>query len=237
MSNINLILNSTIVSGEYSIIEIIKDKGFKFLGIVCDEKLFQNSDHVRNMIVQLEEQYAVLLKLYDHPFEPSYQYLDRLMEEIKEKNLNKTLDVWIGIGGGSSMDTAKGLAILCKNDGPSIQYKGFPKDLNKPLPVIAIPSTTGSGSEVVYNASFIDEDSQVKMGINYTSHYPEISILDPVIVSSAPNSVLSSSGCDALVHSLEGFTSKNSNHVTRVFFYKSFSFNHAEYVVTLGRQG
>ena len=87
MSNINLILNSTIVSGEYSIIEIIKDKGFKLLGIICDEKLFQNSDHVRNMIVQLEEQYAVLLKLYDHPFEPSYQYLDRLMEEIKEKNL------------------------------------------------------------------------------------------------------------------------------------------------------
>ena len=217
-----LTLNTRIVSSKYSLIEIVNDKGYKKIGVICDEKLYQNSEHVRNIIVQLEEQHELFLKLYDNPFEPSYQYLDSLMEEIRENNLDQTLEVWIGIGGGSSMDTAKGLAILCKNEGASIQYKGFPKNLNKPLPVIAIPSTTGSGSEVVYNASFIDEDSQVKMGINYTNHYPEIAILDPVIVSSAPSSVLASSGCDALVHSLEAFVSKSSNHVTRVFSTRAF---------------
>lgn len=222
MNNINLTLNTVIVSGEYSLVKIIEDKGFKYIGIICDEKLFQNSEQVRNMIGQLEEQHEVFLKLYNYPFEPSYQLLDRLMEEIRGKNHERTLEVWIGIGGGSSMDTAKGLAILCKNEGASIQYKGFPKDLNKPLPVIAVPSTTGSGSEVVYNASFIDEDSQTKMGINYTSHYPEIAILDPVIVSSAPSSVLASSGCDTLVHTLESFVSKSSNHVTRVFSSRAF---------------
>jgi len=64
------------------------------------------------------------------------------MEKIRENNLDQTLEVWNGIGGGSTLDTAKGLAILCKNYGSSIQYKGFMKDLNKPLPVIAIPSTS-----------------------------------------------------------------------------------------------
>ena len=222
MDGIKLTFNTRIIFGEYSLIKIIEDNGFKHIGIMCDEKLYQNSKHVQKLINEIQMYQVVFLKLYDYPFEPSYQLLDSLMEEIRGKNLERTLDVWIGIGGGSTMDTAKGLSILCNNDGPSIKYKGFPKDLNKPLPVIAIPSTTGSGSEVVYNASFIDEDSQAKMGINYTSHYPLMAILDPAIVSSAPRSVLASSGCDAMVHSLESFVSKSSNHVTRVFSTRAF---------------
>ena len=222
MDGIKLTLNTRIVSGKYSLNEIVNDKGYKKIGVICDEQLFHNSDHARNIIVQLEEQHELFLKLYDYPFEPSYQYLDSLMEKIRENNLDQTLDVWVGIGGGSTMDTAKGLSILCKNDGPSIQYKGFPKDLNKPLPVIAIPSTTGSGSEVVFNASFIDEDTQMKMGINDVNNYPVVSIIDPRLVSTAPRSVLASSGCDALVHTLESFVSKSSNHVTRVFSTKAF---------------
>ena len=220
----NIEIKTKIISESYDIIKIIHEFDYKFIGIVCDASLHKNSEHVRRIIEDLQDKFKIYLKLYDNPFEPSYQYLDRLMEEIIEKNLDKTLDVWIGVGGGSSMDTAKGLALLCKNDGPSIKYKGFPKDLNKPIPVIAIPSTTGSGSEVAFNASFIDEDTKTKMGINDVNNYPVVSILDPEIVCSAPRSVLASSGCDALVHALESFVSKSSNQVTRVFSKKAIHF-------------
>ena len=61
------------------------------------------------------------------------------------------------------MDTAKGIAVLSTNSGKSLKYRGFPENIKSPLPVICVPSTTGTGSEVVYNASFIDEISRVKM--------------------------------------------------------------------------
>jgi alcohol dehydrogenase class IV len=109
------------------------------------------------------------------------------------------------------------LAILCKNQGPSITYKGFPTELNKPLPVIAVPSTTGTGSEVVYNASFIDEDTQTKLGINYKHNYPVLAVLDPLLPACAPIQVLASSGCDALVHALEAYMSNQSNQHSKLF--------------------
>ena len=87
-------LNTRIVSGEHSLIEIVNDKGYKKIGVICDEKLYQNSEHVRNIIVQLEEQHELFLKLYDYPFEPSYQYLDSLMEKIRENNLDQIKELY-----------------------------------------------------------------------------------------------------------------------------------------------
>ena len=82
-----LILNTRMFPGEYSLVKIIEYMSFKHIGIICDGKLYQNSEHVRNMIDQLEEQQEVFLKLYDYSFELSYQYLDGLIEEIRGKNL------------------------------------------------------------------------------------------------------------------------------------------------------
>ncbi len=73
-------------------LKLLEDKGFKYIGIICDEKLFQNSEQVRNVIGQLEEQHEVFLKLYNYPFEPSYQLLDRLMAEIIGKT---TKGIWM----------------------------------------------------------------------------------------------------------------------------------------------
>ena len=200
MNPIKLQLNAAIVSGDYSIKEIIAEHGYYNIGIVCDLKLYQSSPFVMRMIDNLKNHYDVYIKLYDNIFEPTYQYLDHLMLQVREKKIDQKLDVWIGIGGGSSMDTAKGLAFLCANPGPSIKYKGFPKGYKHPLPVIAIPSTVGSGSEVSFNACFIDEQSKTKLGINDKNNFPVVSILDPKIVSTAPRSVLATSACDALVH-------------------------------------
>jgi alcohol dehydrogenase len=208
-----LTINANIVSGERSLKYLpkyIKNRGFKYPAIIVDKNLYDSSRYVSALIDSLVVN-SNMLFFYDYPFEPSYQYLDSLMVKIRENNMDMIIDLWIGVGGGSTMDTAKGLAILCKNKGTSTKYKGFPEKLINPIPTIAVPSTTGTGSEIVYNASFIDEKTKIKMGINYKSNYPILAILDPLIPSSAPKKVLESSGCDTLVHALEAFMSVKTN--------------------------
>ena len=218
-----MILNANIKSGENSFTKLpdsLKELGFKTPCILVDKNLYENSSYVTKVINNIVPKERFVF--YDYPFEPSYQMLDNMMDELNGRDILNHVDVWIGIGGGSTMDTAKGLAILCNNTGSSINYKGFPIEIKKPLPVIAIPSTTGTGSEVVYNASFIDEDSKIKMGINYQYNYPVLAVLDPLVPSTAPMSVLASSGCDALVHTLESFMSKKTNEQIRYFSKRAY---------------
>ncbi len=219
-----MILNTNIKSGENTFSKLpslIKDSGFKNPFIIIDKNLYDNSLYVKKVIDTVCP--GKKLMFYDYQFEPSYQMLDKMMERIKSRNIINKVDVIIGIGGGSAMDTSKGLAVLFTNDGPSINFKGFPENINKPLPVIAVPSTTGTGSEVVFNASFIDEDSKVKMGINHKNNYPVLAILDPLIPSTAPINVFASSGCDALVHALESFMSIETNEQVQFFSKRAYN--------------
>jgi alcohol dehydrogenase len=219
-----MIINTNIKSGENSFSKLsifLKELDFKTPLVLVDKNLYENSNYVKKTINEIIPKN--LLFFYDYSFEPSYQMLDKMMNKIKVNDDFKEIDVIVGIGGGSAMDTAKGIAVLLKNSGAAINYKGFPEGINKPLPVICIPSTTGTGSEVVYNASFIDEESKIKMGINYIGNYPKLAILDPLVPSTAPMSVLASSGCDALVHSLESFMSIKSNEQVRFFSKQAYN--------------
>src|SRR6202011_2395653 len=108
------------------------------------------------------------------------------------------------------------------NPGEAIKYRGFPTDIAAPLPTIAVPTTAGTGSEVAFNAVFTDEREQKKLGITSLLNYPVVSILDPLCIVGAPRSVIVSSGLDALVHTLEGFTSSKATSVSRVFSREAF---------------
>ena len=236
--NKSMILNANIKSGENEFSKLpglLKEHGFKTPCILVDKNLYENSSYVTKVINNIVPKKRLVF--YDHPFEPSYQMLDNMMDELNRKDILNNIDVWLGIGGGSTMDTAKGLAILTNNPGPSINYKGFPVNINEPLPIISVPSTTGTGSEVVYNASFIDEESKIKMGINYINNYPVLAILDPLIPSSAPLKVLSSSGCDALVHTLESFMSKETNNQVRLFSRQAYKLIMSNMVPLLKGEG
>jgi len=218
-----MIINANITHGESSFSELpslLKEYGYSNPAFIVDKNLYDNSSYVVSVLEEVVNKDNLIY--YDYPFEPSYQMLDGLVQDINSSKALEKTDVLVGIGGGSAMDTTKGLAILLKNSGSAIQYRGFPKDLKQPLPVIAVPSTTGTGSEVVFNASFIDEESKVKMGINYELNYPILTILDPLIPSTAPPHVLASSGCDALVHTLESFMSTESNEHVHFFSNKAY---------------
>ena len=177
--------------------------------LLIDKNIF-HSMQINDILSGLED-YNIDFRVirYDLCGEPTYEYLDHLF------NTNKPLfgntDCIVGIGGGSVIDTAKGLAVLSTNLGPAIQYRGFPTHINKPIPVIAIPTTAGTGSEVTYNAVFIDSITKKKLGINTKHNYPVLAILDPTLITTCPYNVALSSALDALVHSVESFgTTKSS---------------------------
>lgn len=153
---------------------------------------------------------------YDIPGEPDYDSLDRIKKKFIRAR-KPLVDSFIAIGGGSVIDIAKGLATLVTNPGPARKYRGFPTGLNPSLPVIALPTVAGTGSEVTYNASFIDWKEKRKMGINTFHNFPRLSILDPLLTIECPRAITISSAMDSLVHALESYATPQANELSRIF--------------------
>ncbi len=193
--------------------EIIKKKLFKKPLIICD-KIFKQKNYVKTSLSKFKFVYYL-----DFSKEPSYEKLD---ETKKKLNKLKQIDCIVAIGGGSCLDFSKGLALLMKNSGPSIKYMGFPKKLNQPVPLIAVPTTVSTGSEVVYNAVFTSKKKKIKLGINTELNYPKLAILDTKLLSLAPNKLILRSAIASLMRSIETFTSVHSNYITRIFAKQSF---------------
>ena len=151
--------------------------------------------------------------------EPTYENLEEKRKFIKKENF----DAFIGIGGGSAMDMAKGLSVLYTNKKSAILYRGF-EEFNKPIkPIIAIPTTAGTGSEITPNASFVDTLQKKKMGINGNAIRPIHAILDPELTISCPKQPTISAGVDSLVHATEAYVAKNSNKLAKMFAKEGFN--------------
>lgn len=115
-------------------------------------------------------------------------------------------EVVIGIGGGSCMDLAKSVALLLSHGGRPENYYGENKVPGPLLPVIAIPTTAGTGSEVTPVAVVSDTERNIKVGISSPHLIPKVAICDPELTVSCPPSITAVSGADALTHAVESFT-------------------------------
>lgn len=120
----------------------------------------------------------------------------------------------IGVGGGSAMDCAKMASILASGDQPISTMFGIDQVRSPGLPLVLIPTTAGTGSEVTHIAILSDETEHLKKGIVSPFLFPSIAIVDPALTIGVPPAVTAASGVDALLHAVEAFTSKNSNDVT-----------------------
>jgi alcohol dehydrogenase class IV len=124
----------------------------------------------------------------------------------------------IGFGGGSAIDTAKAIAALALSPGAVLDYlevigEGRPLQQD-PLPVIAIPTTAGTGAEVTCNAVLKSVDHEVKVSLRSPLMFPRIAIVDPVLTLSLPPAVTAATGMDALTQLIEAYVSKRSNPMT-----------------------
>ncbi len=121
-------------------------------------------------------------------------------------------DCIIAIGGGSSMDTAKGIGIVTNNPEFSdiVSLEGVAPTKKKSVPIIALPTTAGTGAEVTINYVIIDEERQAKMVCVDPNDIPAVAIVDPELMYSLPKSLTAATGMDALTHAIEGYITKGA---------------------------
>ncbi len=197
--------------------EELADLGFARPAAIMDASLVENPV-VRAALAGVEGKMPLAV-FSNTAREPDYDFLQAFFG----KNLKGTgFDVLIGVGGGSTMDLAKGAAVLMTNAGAALSFRGFPKLSHRPAAVVALPTTAGTGSEVTYNAVFTDSQGKKKLGINSPQNFPVAAIIDPLLLAGAPRAVALSSGADALVHTLESFVHKNHTAVSRPLSAEAF---------------
>ncbi len=121
-------------------------------------------------------------------------------------------DCLIAIGGGSSIDTAKGIGIVSNNPEFSdvVSLEGVAPTKNKSVPIIALPTTAGTGAEVTINYVIIDEKRQAKMVCVDPNDIPAVAIIDPELMYSLPKGLTAATGMDALTHAIEGYITKGA---------------------------
>jgi len=123
-------------------------------------------------------------------------------------------DGLIGVGGGSAIDIAKAVAGYVGHDGVLAELFGVDKIKRKGPPLIAIPTTAGTGSEVTNVAILSDKQAQLKKGIVSDYLLPDVALVSPVMTLTCPRSVTAASGVDALVHAVESYLSLNASPIT-----------------------
>jgi len=131
-------------------------------------------------------------------------------------------DLIIGLGGGSSMDTAKACNFLYTNGGRMEDYMGYGKAENAMLPLICIPTTSGTGSECQSFALISRDSDHKKMACGDTKNAAYISVLDPELTVSQPFEVTANTGMDAITHAIETFVSKKANPFSRLYSAEAF---------------
>jgi alcohol dehydrogenase len=145
--------------------------------------------------------------------EPPFESVDQCAEIAKREKF----ELLVGLGGGSSMDTAKGAAIVMTNGGSVRDYFGIDQIPKPGFPTFLIPTTAGTGAEVTRNAIFKDVKAKAKRAVVSRYLLPRAAIVDPELGLKTPPRVTAYTGIDALSHALESFLSKNANPLSEMY--------------------
>jgi hydroxyacid-oxoacid transhydrogenase len=162
---------------------------------------------------QLLEERGVKADVYDGTeIEPT----DRSMEDAAEYARAKDFDALVAVGGGSVIDTCKAANLLACHPAPILDYINKPVGKGVPVPgplkpLIAVPTTAGTGSETTAAAITHVLDQHVKAGISHRLLRPALGIVDPLNTLTAPAAVTAAAGCDILTHAIESYTTRPYN--------------------------
>ncbi|MDZ4286758.1 MAG: iron-containing alcohol dehydrogenase [Prosthecobacter sp.] len=156
---------------------------------------------------------------------PSTEDVARCVEVAKEFKI----DLIVGLGGGSSMDTAKGCNFILTNGGRMQDYWGIGKATKPMLPLIAIPTTAGTGSECQSFALISNAETHVKMACGDPKAAARIAILDPELTVSQPKRVTVCTGIDAISHALETAVTNKRTAFSSVYSLEAFRLCHASF--------
>lgn len=218
--NFNFYIPSRIIFGKGSLNNLHKQKFPGKKALIVTEVFIKEFGYLKMLEEQLNKaniSFVLFDKIIPNPIK------EHVMEgaEIAKK---EKCDFIIGMGGGSSIDSAKSIAIMSTNGGDFWDYilrgtgkrKSIPND---PLPIIAITTTSGTGTEA--DPWMVITNGNEKVGFGYDKTFPYLSIVDSKLMKTIPPKLTAYQGFDALFHSTEGYISKIANEMSDLFALKS----------------
>ena len=221
MSTTKFVLNETSYFGNGArevLAEEITKRGFKKVFLVSDKSLVEAgvAAKVEEELKKANIEYTLYSKIKPNP--TIKNVLDGV-EACKQSGA----DLIVAVGGGSSMDTAKGISIVMTNpDRSDIRsLNGLSNTVNKGMPVIAMPTTAGTAAEVTINYVITDEKRKIKMVCVDPHDIPIIAIVDTELMASMPKGLAAATGLDALTHAVEGYITKAHNLMSDMFHMKA----------------
>jgi len=211
------VLNETSIFGRGCRNELpkeIKSRGFKKVLLVTDKGLVDCK--LINKVSDLLDEEKIDYTLYSE-VKPNPTIKNVLDGYEICKNINA--DLIVVVGGGSAIDTAKGISILMTNpDRADVKsLNGLSNTQNKGLPIIALPTTHGTAAEVTINYVITDEERQIKMVCVDPHDIPILAIVDSELMESLPKMTAAATGLDALTHAVEGYITKAHNTMSDMF--------------------
>jgi len=192
--------------------ELARELNFKRTLLVADRGLLA-SGHVDEAIGPLQKAGVDVFCFHDFEVNPD----TRMIEVGTAFAAPLKIDSIIGLGGGSSMDCAKGINFLLTNGGRMSDYRGYGLARKPMLPMIAIPTTAGTGSEGQSYALISDAETHVKMACGDPKAAFRVALLDPVLTVSQPRSITATSGFDAIAHAVETYVTTKRNPLSETF--------------------
>ncbi len=190
----------------------IKNYGEKVLIVSGKNFIFKSGlfDRIKNV---LEKEKIKFSHFYNVEPEPDTENVEMAVDFCKKENC----DCILAVGGGSAMDVGKGVAVRSKNPGKIEDYFGEKEYENEPLPVIAIPTTSGTGSEVTKYSVIVYKKGRTKKTIRNEKIIPKMAILDSSVLATLSSKLVAATGMDAFSHSVESFLSIKSDEFSKIF--------------------
>jgi lactaldehyde reductase len=196
----------------------IKKRGLKKVFIVTDKDLlkFGVVEKVTSILDAAKIEYTIFSNVKQNP----------TVAQVKEGVVAYSLsgaDAIVAIGGGSPIDTAKGIGIISNNPefADVVSLEGVADTKNKSVPIIALPTTAGTAAEVTINYVITDEENVKKMVCVDPNVIPVLSIVDAELMLSLPPSLTAATGMDALTHAIEGYITKGAWEMSDMFELKA----------------
>lgn len=216
-----IVLNEVSYHGAGVINEIpneVKARGFKKAFICTDPDLvkFKVTDKVTDILKANSFEYDIFSNIQSNP---TIENIKDGVEAFKKSGA----DYIISIGGGSAMDTAKGIGIIIRN--PEFEdvrsLEGLSPTKNPCVPTFAVPTTAGTAAEVTINYVVTDVEKHRKFVCVDPHSIPAVAFVDPEMMSTMPRGLTAATGMDALTHAIEGYTTKAANTITDMFNLKA----------------
>ena len=219
--SVRFVLNETSYFGKGAREELageIKKRGFEKVFLVSDKSLVDAgvTAKVEEILEKADIPYTLYSEIKPNPT------IENVLDGVKACK-NARADLIVAVGGGSSIDTAKGISIIMTNpDRADVKsLNGNSNTVNRGMPIIAMPTTAGTAAEVTINYVITDPDAEIKMVCVDPNDIPILAIIDSELMTSMPKSLAAATGMDALTHAVEGYITLAHNEMSDMFHMKA----------------